>query len=450
MLTLISIRYITADDYGLKALSDVVFSLLFILAASGFSSFLVQQKSLMLRDIEHVFALLISLNFSLGLLQILLAGLVASYYQDIRVQDLILVLAIIFFIIPFISIPEKLLERDLKFKKISIIYVVSNVFTGVTTLCLAILEFGVWALVFGQLVSFIVRLILFNMSVKWFCHPRFHSSINTSIMKFGGAVWISSLLWALANRTDIFIAGSYFDSNLIGYYALAVYIASLPMEKIMPILQQVAFPGYSKLQNDRILAAKYFKKSLRLTSFVLMPLLFGLSVIAEDFIPLMLGEKWNEAVPFLVILSLIYPFRALGALFAPVFFAFNAAEQHILNMLFFLIVMSVAMLVGVNWGLQGISYAWVIAYPIVLVFMGYKLKSLLPVTLLALVKQIALPFVASIIMWLCVYELQLVLADNSLVLVGLQICFGFFVYLAVIWLCDRKYTKEFINIIRKA
>ena len=450
ILTLVSIRYIVSDDYGLKALSDVIFSLLFILSSSGFSSYLVQKSELKLEDREHIFALLLVVNFALGISQLLLASAIADYYQDVRIQDILFALSFVFFIIPFISIPEKLLERELQFKRLSIIVLIGNFTASVTTLVMAIYGFGVWSLVVGQILSFFIRFLLLNRSARWLCKPKFHASLSLDVLNFGGAVWLSSLLWTLANKVDVFIAGNYFSSTMIGYYALAVYLAALPVEKMMPILQQVAFPAYAKLKNNKVLAVEYFNKSLRMTSFLLTPLLLGLSVTADTFVPLVLGDHWSNSVPFVVVLALIYPLRAVGTLFAPIFYAFGAADKQVVNMFFYLVMLLTGVTIGLNWGMMGVAIAWLIAYPIVLIFIGKNLRNVLPVTIRGMVRQIRLPFIAGAIMWFGTYFFKQYLVTSEATSFILQVVVASAIYSLIVWFFDRSYILELLNFVRKS
>ena len=284
IVTLIVIRFLTPVDYGLQAMSGLIFALLFLLATSGINGALIQSKSLTHHQTRQLFTIIFILNISLSVLQFFVAPWIAAYYHEDQLILIIRILAIGFLLSPFISIHDAILNRQLEFKKIAIVNLIANLISSIFILVTAIMGFGVWALIYGQLLSLAIRALLFVIYSGGLLKPTFNFTGVAPLLKFGTLVLSTVVIEFMMYKMDIIIGGHYLGVTLIGYYAIAYQITSLPMNKIVPILNQVAFPTYSKLQGDQVIIEHYFLKSIRIISFIMLPLFTGLGLISNIFV----------------------------------------------------------------------------------------------------------------------------------------------------------------------
>jgi O-antigen/teichoic acid export membrane protein len=164
---------------------------------------------------------------------------------------------------------------------------------SIICLVFALQGYGVWALVLGTISMHLVFIVGYNLASRNFVFPKIKLNGMKSIMTFGGFMTGSNLLWYYYIKADVLISGYFLDSKLIGNFSVAKAIASLPMEKIFPIITQVALHAYSKIQSEYDQIQRYFLKSLRLASLTIMPIFFGLFVIVPEFVEFVLGNKWS-------------------------------------------------------------------------------------------------------------------------------------------------------------
>jgi len=351
----------------------------------------------------------------------------------------------------FTIVPEALLEREMQFKKISLINLVSAITGAIITLTLALNNFEVWALVWGNISMVLVKAIGYNFVNAKMIIPSFSLSGMKSISSFGGMVALERTLLFFYTQADSFIIGKIFGKEILGVYSVAAHIASLPMQKISGVINQVAFPAFSSIQADKKAVAQYVLKAARLMSLVTFPIFWGLSCVSSEFVMVILGEKWLDAILPLQLLTLIMPFRMLGNIMSPVLRGIGRADVAVINLIISAIIMTSAFLIGTNWGLLGVCYAWLIAYPLVfgiVIFRSMRVFNL-PVTtyLICLYK----PFIAALGLYLAVYYARELIPGsiNALAHFSIMIIVGIVAYTLIIATTAKELYKEAFSLLQK-
>ncbi len=363
-ITIIVIRFLTPDDYGLKAIGEVIFALLVTISSLGFGASIIQNNNSTVLDLRKIFGLLIIVNTVLFAVQWFCAPLLARFYNEPRVTAIVQVLAVGFLLIPLTTIPSALLSKAMDFRRKSICDLISSISGGILTLALAVLGFGVWALVIGQLATRLFVAVSYSIVKPWLILPSFDFRGIKDIVTYGGMITVTSIAWSIYSRADIFIGGRYLSAEQVGFYAAAIYLAGMPMQKIMPQLHQIAFPAFAKVQNDLLALKQYFLKSLRLVSIIVFPMFYGLAVVADIFMETVLGSQWQQAIIPLVILCTVFPLRAINTLFPPVLNALGNASIPLKNTVIAIFIMIPGFIIGVQWGIMGLSLAWLIGFPL--------------------------------------------------------------------------------------
>ena len=145
--------------------------------------------------------------------------------------------------------------------------------------------------------------------------------------------------WIVQSQCDIFIAGRAFDNHQLGLYAEALFLTQIFAAKFVPPLNEVAFPAYARLQNDREALSAGFLKAVRLIMLISCPLYLGMAVTAQPLVDVVMGPKWTEAAPLVAILALAMPVMTLHILFAPALNALGLPNIVVRNSLFGAILM---------------------------------------------------------------------------------------------------------------
>jgi O-antigen/teichoic acid export membrane protein len=450
VITILVVRILNPADYGLMALATLVVSFLAIINELGIGAALVQRKELDDTLIRRAMGLIFLINIGMFLALYALAPLVATFFEESRLTAVIQVAGLEFVLMAFAVVPQSLLQRNLDFKNKSIVEFISNALASVSTLTMALSGFGVWALVAGNLLGVLVRAVGFNLVVGRFILPSFSFRGVGSIVTFGGYVTGSRLLWYFYSQADVLILGKIWSKELVGVYSVAMHLGSLPMQKISGILNQVALPAFSRLQEDFDRAFSHYLMAAHALAFLVFPVMWGISSVSAELIELLLGGKWAAAAMPMQIISLAIPLRMLSNINAPAAEGMGYPSFSLYSVIVGSAVMPLAFWYGSRWGVNGVAMAWVIAYPLVFGINMLLFLRVLRARLLPYIAAIIRPATAGAVMYAAVHGCRLLLGDALPLPVRLlsMILTGVVVYGVVIHAIDRRGFREVWGLLR--
>lgn len=448
--TLMVIRLLEPSDYGLFAMTQVVLAFLAFLNGWGFASALVQSDSVDPFRIRQAFGLLLLLNALLAAIQFFGAPVAAAYYGQPMIADLLRVQALMFLATPFIALPEVMMSRALDFRRQALVNLLAALAGAGTALGCALAGYGVWTLVYAPLAMFWTRAIGLTLVARLLVWPSFNFRGCGQIIGFGSAVLFSQLFWLVQSQSDIFIAGGRFEPHALGLYAEALFLAQIFMAKFVPPLNEVAFPAYARIKNDMTAVRWSFLKTVRLLMLVAAPFYCGLAVTAAPMVETVFGAKWLGMVPYIQIIALALMLMTVQILFAPLTNALGKPSLSMFTALSGAIVFPIAFLIGAQWGLIGMAWAWLIAAPLLLIvtarlsapLIGISLwdvgRAMLPGLAPALVMAVGVGFTAQVIA-----PLELAAPVRLAALAAL----GGALYGALLWLLERDAIAEVIRLV---
>jgi O-antigen/teichoic acid export membrane protein len=453
-VTLAVLRILDPADYGLFAMSAAVLVFLNFLNGYGFVSALIQSETVEPIRIRQAFGMLILLNIALALIQLLIvAPLAAAYYREPIVADMLRWQSLIFLATPLLILPEALVTRELDFKKPAIVNLLSALAGAAVALYMAMNNYGVWTLVFAPITIFWTRAIGMVIATNFRVLPSFNFTGAGYIFAFGSTLLISHGFFIVQSQSDIFIAGRALDNHTLGLYAEALMITQLFATKFIPPLNEVAFPAYARIQHDKVALAAGFLKAVRLIMLVAFPLYFGMAISATPFVATIMGPKWIESAPLVQVLALAMPFAALQFLFQPVMNGLGMPHMVMRNSIAGAILMPITYMVAVQYGVQGLAWGWLIAFPLLLAFTVYQAKPIVGFSLRGLFQAVLPGLGAAMIMAAAVW-----LADHYLILwvwrdmppalhLALLSMVGATIYIGLLWFGARPTFMEVANLV---
>ncbi|TAN84694.1 MAG: lipopolysaccharide biosynthesis protein, partial [Gallionella sp.] len=198
--TIIVVRFISPEDYGLNAMLESPLVLMMLLSTLGLDAALVQAKNIKPEELQSIFGWLLILNGVLFLCYFFGGAVLASYFNEPRLDVLAKALAFIFLLVPFRVIPNALLDRQLDFKLRAQLEITATVAAAITTLALAYFGAGVWALVAGVIVSKLLLSVLLMIFKPWFILPKFNLAATRRMMSTGGIITLSGAFLLLSDQ----------------------------------------------------------------------------------------------------------------------------------------------------------------------------------------------------------------------------------------------------------
>jgi len=446
--TLAVIRILEPADYGLFAMTQVVLVFLNFLNGYGFAGSLIRESELTEQKIRQAFGLLLLVNGALALLQVGLAPIAAAYYRQPQVAALLRVQALIFLATPFISIPEVLLMRAMDFRRQALVNLAATLVSASVALGCALAGLGVWTLVFAPIALFWTRAVGLQAVTRARYRPSFRFAGTGPMVRFGLALLAGTFGWTVMTQADTFIAARRLSPDQLGLYAEGFFLTGLIASKFLPPLNEVAFPAYARMQQDRELLAASFLKAVRLIMLVTCPLYLGLSVVAPDAVMVALGDKWRQMAPLMTVLALAMPALTLHILFAPAVNALGHTRITMRSSLLGALIMPAAFFVGLDWGAMGLAYAWLLAFPLLPLTTFLQARSKLGLEARQLATAIAPGLLASLAMAAVVWLLGRQLGPTApWQRLSLEVAFGGACYVSLLAVFSRSTLAEVAGLI---
>jgi len=449
--TLIVIRMLSPNDYGLMAMANLFVGLLLLVSDLGVGSAAVQSRNLDRDAVRVLFGLVIATNLAGAALTWVASPWIAAFFAEPRLVPMLRVMSLGFGLVALYVLPQALLMRDLHFDRKARADVFAATLAALVTLSLAASGLGVWALVGGMLSTHCLRALAFQVLRPCLPLPSFAFRSSRDSVQFGALVTLSRILWWSYGNLDVAIAGRVLGKTLLGTYSVALSLASIPLDKVMPIVTQVSFAAFSRIQDDHERVERNVLRALQAVSLVALPGFVGMAAVAPEAIPLILGAKWEATVIPFQLLCTILPLKALAAVLSPALFGIGRPWVNVVNMAITLTVMAIAFAVGVRNGLLGLCLAWVIAYPAVFCITSARSLRALDLAPARVWAAVRFFFGATLAMLLALEALRLALAPitQTAVLLGTLIACGAAVYGLAVWIFQRPLLRSFWSLARE-
>ena len=277
------------------------------------------------------------------------------------------VISLLFVVGAAMTVPFNVLLRNLRFKAIGMCQLGGVLASSLAMLIMAKNGFGVWTLIGGTIVLRVVTAIGVFFASAWRPTMHFEWFEVKPFLSFGLSVAAGRSLHFVFQRADVFLIGRLLGTQSVGYYSFAMNLASLPSDKIVSIVNQISTPLFARFQNDSTQLRDLYLKTTKLLAIILAPMYLAGCVWGDDIILTVLGEPWAPIIFLFRALCLVQFVASLSA----VNNAVHTALGHPRRVLFLyglcIPLMSVAIYVAAQYGLDYVAFAWLGVYPIAIV-----------------------------------------------------------------------------------
>jgi PST family polysaccharide transporter len=363
--TLLLARLLTPADYGLVGMATVVVGFMQLINEFGIGAAIVQRRDLSRQQIAGIggFAVLVGLSFAA--LAALGARPIAAFYGESGVAPVLAALGVSFVAMSLRTVPYALLMRDLRWRALAALETGEALVLTLGTLVLAVLGYGHWALVLGVLGSRIFGSVASMLVVRHPIAVPWPFAPIADAVRFGAHVVASRLAWYVYSNADFAIIGRLLGTAALGAYTFGWTLASIPVDKVYQLYQRAAGAVIAKVQDDARAVARYVLRLTEGVALISFPAAVGLALVADQFVPLALGERWLGAIWPLRFLALAAALRSLDPLLAQTLNSIGAARTGARIMLVAAVFMPLLFIAGSRWGVAGVAAAWVVGHPVV-------------------------------------------------------------------------------------
>lgn len=314
VVSIILARILVPEDYGVLAIVNVFVAIGDALVAGGFGIALVQKKDSDHTDFNSICLVSIVLSMMLYMILFVSAPYIAHFYDNNELTLITRVLGLRLVFAAINSIQQAYIQKNSLFKDSCILATFGAVASGFVGILMALRGGGVWALVAQSLTSVILTTILFSCFIGW--KPRLECSLRSvkEMWGYGSRVFLATLTDTLKDNVRTLVVGKAFSSADLAYYNQGKRFPQLLVNDIVNSVGKVLLPVFANEQEDLEKTKNYMRLSIRISSFILLPLIFGIVGVADNFILLFLTEKWMPCVPYLRILSMVYVTRSINTI----------------------------------------------------------------------------------------------------------------------------------------
>jgi O-antigen/teichoic acid export membrane protein len=369
---LIVARLVTPADFGLVGMAGVYLGLAATFSEFGFGTALITLSDLTVDDIAQINTFSVVSGLIGFLLSCALARPIGWFFRSPQLPAVIVVMSIAFLIAGFRTVPCSLLQKEFKFKQLSVIETVAALTQSLCILVLAWMGRGYWALVVGSVTGAVISTAL-NVALRprGFARPRLESIGHA--VKFSWQLLVARLSWRVYSDADFLVAGRMLGATPLGLYTFAWNVATLPVEKVTTLVGQVMPAVFSANQSDRAGLCRYLRSVTEALSLVTFPAAIGLGLTAPEFVPLVLGKSWSGVIAPLVILAFYASIRSVSSLLGPLLTALRETRFLMWDNLAAAVIMPIAFYVGSRWGPPGIAWGWIVGYPFIILPLYFRM-----------------------------------------------------------------------------
>jgi len=365
VVALVLARLLAPHEWGLAAMALVFSGFVIVFTDNALGTALIQRKELLKGDRSTVFWISVGIGLTLALAGVGLSGPLADFYGEPKVRPLFIALSIGFLVSSLGTTHAALFVRDMEFRLLELRQIIATVAGAVAAIVVAVRGLGAWAIVTQQLVEATVSTALLWILSSWRPSLSFSLESVRRLGGFAGNVFAENLLYQGGRNVGSLLVGKVLGAAALGTYALSTNVILTPFSRIGAPLQQIFLPAFSTMQDDPARMAAMWIRVTRLVAAVAAPALVGLVVVAPDFVDVVLGPRWAAATPVIQILAGAGLIQALQTLNGEILLAVNRSGTLLRFTIFWFVVTSAAIVLGLPWGLYGVAVAYALATVVV-------------------------------------------------------------------------------------
>lgn len=447
MSTFILARLLLPEDFGLIAMVMAITGFVALFKDLGLSLATIQKTDITHNQISTLFWINVLISFCIMLITFAIAPIVAWFYNEPRLINITMILALAFVFSGFSIQHQALLSRKMYFGKLAIIEIFSTIMSIIVAVLVALQFNNYWAIVFMHL-----TLPLFISIGSWFaCNwrpglPTKNSGVR-SMLVFGGNITGFTIVNYFARNLDNILIGKFCGSSMLGLYSKAYQIVMLPIANIRGPLYRVAMPALSQLKDNPDKYKNYYLKMLSLISFISLPVITFLFLFSEEIIMILFGSKWLE-------MNLIFKILAVSSLLQPVagtrgliLISLGKTQRYLIWGITNSILTVIAFLIGIQWGTEGVAYAYAIEQNIILIPSLFYCLYNTPIKVKDFVITMSSSLIRTFTMGVLIYFISKnIHIENRLISISIFLLMSIFIY-AILWLILKSGRKTLIEFI---
>jgi O-antigen/teichoic acid export membrane protein len=440
-------RLLDPKAFGTVALASVFLVFLQLLVESGFGEAVIQREQLTDVDLNTAFWVNNALGLALALAMTAAAGPLATLFDQPELAPVLRALSLVFVLAALASVPQALLRRALKFRQVALRGVAGTVAGGVVGVAMALAGLGVWSLVGQILANTVVGTAVLWLACSWRPGATVSRSSLVELFRFGVNILGERISLFASRRSDDFLVGLVLGPVALGLYTAAYRILLLMTDVIIWTIEGVAFPVFSRLQDDRERSKRAFYMATQFCSAVATPAFLSLAVLAPELTRLAFGPKWTGAIPVMQVLALVGIPHALTYFNKAVVNAGGRPNLSLRVAVLTAVVNVVAFVLVVRWGILAVAISYVACSYLLAPVSFWSVTRVVDVEVKPYLRLFVAPLASGLVMLLSVLGAKAALADQvtGIALLAALVLVAGTVYPLMLYLTARQFVTGLLS-----
>lgn len=311
IVTIILARLIAPEEYGIISIVNVFINIANAFVISGFGNSLIQKKGADDIDFSTVFYFSTGFSSLIYLLLFFASPFIASFYEMPQLSLIIKIMAVRLPIAAVNSVQQAYISKRMEFKKFFFATLGGTIISAVVGIVMAYSGFGIWSLVAQYLTNVCIDTIVLSFISGWKPILVYSSERMKSLFSYGWKIMAVGVMTTLYSNLRNLIIGKKYSSADLAFSERGEQFPAAIAGNINSSITKVLFPVLSDAQNDIEQVKRMVRRSIKIGSYILFPLMFGFATAADTFVITFLTDKWAGCIPFLRIMCVVYALQPL-------------------------------------------------------------------------------------------------------------------------------------------
>lgn len=430
IVSIVLARILSPDDYGTIALITVFTAILQVFVDSGLGTALIQKKNVDDLDFSSVFYFNFTVCLILYVGMFVASPYIAAFYEDNSLIPVVRVLSLTIVISGIKGIQQAYVSRHMLFKRFFFSTIGGTIISAFLGIGMAYAGYGVWALVVQQVSNTAIDTLILWGTVEWRPKKMFSFRRLKVLLTFGWKLLVSALLDTIYNNFRNLIIGKLYSSTDLAYYNQGNKFPSVIITNINTSIDSVLLPTMANAQDDRECVKQMTRRAIKTSTYVMAPLMMGLTFCAEPVVRLILTDKWLPCVPFLRIFCVTYMFWPVHTANLNAIKAMGRSD-YFLKLEIIKKIMGMIILLSTMWfGVMAMAYSLLLSSVLSQIINSWPNRKLLGYGYLEQVRDFAPGILLAVGMGICVYFVGY-LPFPTIVTLLIQVVSGAIIYIGV-------------------
>lgn len=428
IVSIVLARMLDPEAYGVVALITVIIVIMQVFVDSGLGNALIQKKDADNLDFSTVFYTNILFCSILYIGLYLASPYIARFYRNMALIPYIRVLGLTVLISGIKNVQQAYVSKHMLFKKFFFSTLGGTVTAGVIGITMALMGAGAWALVAQQVINLTIDTLILWIIVKWRPERSFSLERLRVLFGFGWKILASSLLDTVYTNVRQLIIGRMYTSVDLAQYNRGRQFPNLIVQNVNTSIDSVLLPVLSNAQDDKEHVRSMTRRSIKISTYIMAPLMMGLVSIGDPLIKLVLTEKWLPCVPYMQIFCITYMFFPIHTANLNAIKALGRSDLF-LKLEIWKKIVGMAALLSTMWiSVKAMAYSLLITSILSQIINSWPNKRLLGYSYVQQLKDILPGIALAVFMGVCIYPVQF-LNLSKIVTLAIQIPLGALIYL---------------------